>query len=116
MTTKIFTSYAAVLVTVIALALMGITFAYASEVTGVLSSDASSAPLNSGTLNGDVTSDGSTLSGTVTSDSDSSSSSGGGGSSRSSSNSPSGAVLGASTSNVSAPSFPNAGFAPDEAR
>lgn len=105
MTTKILTGYTAVIVAALAFALIGITFAYASEVTGTLSSDAVGASLAGGSLAGTVTGE--------------SGGGGGGGSSGStsggsSSNSSSGSVLGASTSNVSSPAFPNAGFAPDE--
>lgn len=108
MTTKILTGYTAVIITVLAFALVGITFAYASEVTGTLSSDAVGNSLTSGSLAGNVTGN----------DNGNNSSGGGGrsGSSNrgSSNNSPDGSVLGASTSNVLSPAFPNAGYAPDE--
>lgn len=87
------------------LLLMGATLALASEVTGTLSSDTSSNTQTTGSI-----------SGTVTSESGGSSS---GGSRRSSggdsvSNAPVGAVLGESISVAPTPSFPNAGFAPED--
>lgn len=88
----------------IAGSLVGITAAQASEVTGTLSSDASSNTQESGNISGSVTGG----------------SSSGGGSSGGRSNrgndaadEPSGEVLGASTDAV-VPGFPNAGFAPEE--
>ena len=111
MTKKIITSYTAILCMSMALALVGATYAHASEVTGTLSSDASS---NSGTSGN--------ISGTVSSSGGGGSSSGGSrsiGGSRNSgnnlSNAPSGSVLGANTNNtIQSPGFPNAGFAPTE--
>lgn len=83
-------------------ALIGVTAAQASEVTGTLSSDASNNTQTSGNISGTVSS---AISG---------GSSGGGGRNRSnnSSNEPLGEVLGASTDTI-APGFPNAGFAPE---
>ncbi len=177
MTKKVLMSYIPALF--LAFALVGISFASASEITGSLSSDtavttgdksgtaskcsckppagdtggtvATSSPatgdisgtVSSGSLsNGDISgtvSSGSLsngdISGTVSSDSPSNgdisgtvsgessgsaggSSSGGtrnnGGGGGSTDSSPEGAVLGASTDSVSAPSFPNAGYAADE--
>lgn len=104
MTTKILKGYTAVIIATLAFAVIGITFAYASEVTGTLSSNATGASLSGGSLAGTVSSDSGGSSG-------GGSRSGGGGGSNNS-NSPTGAVLGASTDNVAAPAFPNAGFAP----
>lgn len=103
MTTKIITSYVAILV--LAIAMIGVTTAEASEVTGTLSSDSTT---NNSDLNGNIT-------GTVTGNS--SSGGGGGGSviggSNNLDNTPSGAVLGATDSTtVQTPGFPNAGTAP----
>lgn len=104
MTKTITTSYIALVL--MAAALIGVTAAQASEVTGTLSSDASSNTQTS-----------SNISGTVTSASSGGSSSSGGGSNRSnnSSSEPSGEVLGASADNLAAPGFPNAGFTPEKA-
>lgn len=109
--------------------LLGISVASASEVTGTLSSGiggttGSSSSQASGTLGSDVGGGGGSLGGTVTDGSGSNgggggSSSGGGNSSGNSSgggrNQSGGSVLGASdTQGVSSPSFPNAGYRPDE--
>ncbi len=102
MTKTIITSYATFLC--IAIAMAGITTAHASEVTGTLSSNAAN-NTTSGDISGTVTGGGSSSGGS------SSRGSGGGGGS---SNRPSGAVLGATTLNAAAPSFPNAGVQPEE--
>lgn len=105
MTKTIITSYTAFLLMVCAV--VGITAAEASEITGTLSSDAANNAPTSGTLGGTVL--------------DANGNSGGGGGSRnggsggSSSNAPNGSVLGASTDNTqTTPGFPNAGAAPLE--
>ncbi|MEX2341195.1 MAG: hypothetical protein WD605_02640 [Candidatus Paceibacterota bacterium] len=115
MTTKIFTNSLAVIVTATALAIIGITFAYASEVTGTLSSDATGTVSGGSEVTGTLSSDatGGNLNGTVSGGSIAGGSSSGG-SVGGSSNLPSGSVLGASTDNLSAPAFPNAGFSPGE--
>lgn len=89
-----------------ALALVGATYTHASEVTGTLSSDASSNSDTSGNISGTVSSGGggSSSGGNLSSGSNGSSLS----------NAPSGSVLGASTDNIQTPGFPNAGFAPTE--
>ena len=106
MTKQLFTSYVPALL--LAFALVGVSFASASEVTGTLSSEATA---NSPTV-GDI-------SGTVSGGSNGGGSSSGssGGATRgvgggSADPSPDGAVLGVDTDAVSAPAFPNAGFAP----
>ena len=101
MTTKIITSYVAILA--LAIAVMGVITAEASEVTGTLSSDTSTSNSDS---NGNIT-------GTVTGNT----SGGGGGSLTGGSNTlddaPAGAVLGATDSTTTqTPGFPNAGTAP----
>lgn len=104
MTKKLLMHYTSALV--LASVLVGVSFANASEVTGTLSSDASASTLTSGDISGTV----------------SGGSRGGGGSSSGGSrnsggsfdSSPPGSVLGASTDSATAPSFPNAGFAPEE--
>lgn len=95
------TSYIAFLL--MAGSLVGVTATQASEVTGTLSSDASSNTQTSGNI-----------SGTVTGESSGGGSSSGGRSNRNnnSSDEPSGEVLGASTDTI-VPGFPNAGFAPE---
>lgn len=102
MTKTIITSYTLFLLMAVAVA--GVSFAEASEVTGTLSSDTSANTNTSGNISGTVSS----------ASGGGSSSSGGGSSSGSLSNAPAGEVLGASTSNTQTPSFPNAGFAPHE--
>lgn len=102
----------------VVLALTGMTTVQASEVTGTLSSNASSDSQTSGNIGGTVSSNPGTtgnLEGTVSSGNGGSSSGGGGGGGRSgsSSNAPSGAVLGESVINTQAPSFPNAGVEPE---
>ena len=100
MTKKIITSYSAFLC--MAIVMVGVSTAHASEVTGTLSSDTSNSAPTSGSISGSVTSG-------------SNGGSGGGGSRSngnnggSSSNSPSGSVLGAQDSNTQSPGFPNAG-------
>ena len=103
MTKTISTSYITLLC--VAVALAGIATAHASEVTGTLSSDSTNMVSPTGSI-----------SGTVTSNSTGGGSSSGGSSRNgsSSSNAPEGSVLGAATSNVLSPSFPNAGVAPEE--
>ncbi len=86
-----------------AIVMAGTATVQASEVTGILSSDATSNTQTSGNISGTVLSDSGGSSG-------GSSSRGRGGSS---SNSPSGQVLGAADSTAT-PSFPNAGYAPEE--
>lgn len=109
MTKTTTTSFVAV--ALMASALIGVTTAHASEVTGTLSSDASSNEETSGNISGTVTgaSSGSSSGG--------GSSSSGGRSNRSndssSTDAPDGEVLGASTDTVT-PGFPNAGFNPVE--
>ncbi len=103
MTKTIITSYTAFLL--MACAVVGITAAEASEITGTLSSNAANNAPTSGTLGGTV--------------SNANGNSGGGsrngGSGGSSSNAPAGSVLGASTDNTqTTPGFPNAGAAPLE--
>lgn len=120
MTKRILASYTLLLSLTVVLATAGVMTVQASEVTGNISSDTTSNSQTGGNIGGTVQSTATTsgnLSGTVTSDG----SGNGGSSSRRSSgngstNSPSGSVLGASTSNTSnqTPGFPNAGFAPNE--
>jgi hypothetical protein len=110
MTKKTISIYPTFIVIAVALAMSGAITASASEVTGTLSSDTSNDSGTTGTLGGTV------------SDNSSGSNGSNGGSSRSSRNNGSGTlldaatgtVLGASTDNVQAPRFPNAGFAPNE--
>lgn len=107
MTTSKLTSYTAFLC--LALLFAGATSVSASEVTGTLSSDASTTSSTEAT-SGNIT-------GTVTSGS--SGGSGGGGSRGSTasgdlSDAPSGSILGATTDNSTAPGFPNTGTAPTE--
>ncbi len=99
MTKTTFMSYGAFLC--MAVALLGVTSAHASEVTGSLSSDTSVNAQTTGSIGGTVSSG--------------NGSSGGGnrGGGNSSSNSPSGSVLGASTNNSQTPGFPNAGTSPE---
>lgn len=98
---------------VFALLFIGVTSASASEVTGTLSTglggnNSGGNSETSGTLGSTVSSD--TLGGTVTGgNSSGGNSSGGGGSNRAAGT---GQVLGLSTTN--SPSFPNAGFDPDD--
>ena len=109
MTKTINLSYASLLC--MAVMMMGVTTAHASEVTGTLSSDAPNTTVPDGSIGGTVTGGGG--------------GGGGGGGTRTtgnasnnSSNAPEGSVLGASTDNtvntVQAPGFPNAGIAPEE--
>ena len=89
-----------------ALMLMGISSAYASEVTGTLSSGSATASQTTGSVGGSVGSE-NTLSGSVSGSNSSSGNSSG-------SNNSAGEVLGASIANAASPSFPNAGFGPSE--
>ncbi len=104
MTKKIITSYATFLC--MAIAMVGITTAHASEVTGTLSSDTSSDMGTTGNIGGTVESEngGSSSGG---------SSRGSRGGSGSLANAPSGSVLAASTDTTPTPGFPNAGALPD---
>jgi hypothetical protein len=127
MTKKVLMNYVPALL--VAFALIGVSFASASEVTGTLSSKTSTSSVATGDIGGTVSS--SSLStgdigGTVSSDgsgggsssggtrSNSGSSSGGGSGRSSADSAPDGAVLGATSDNVSAPSFPSTGSIAEE--
>jgi hypothetical protein len=100
MTKTTLTSYGTLLC--MAIATIGVVPAHASEVTGTLSSQASSNPSTSGNISGTV-------------ESERSGSSGGRSRRSTSTNQPSGSVLGASTNSGQTPSFPNAGVSPKDA-
>lgn len=102
MTKAITINYTALLCTAVLLA--GFTTAYASEVTGTLSSD-TAATVPTGSITGTVES-----SGGGSSSGGSRSSSGG----SSLANAPSGATAGAVLGSTQTPGFPNAGVAPEE--
>lgn len=133
MTKQILTSYGAFIF--MGILMFGAYTTHASEVTGTLSSDASSNSQTSGKdlggsvssnqvttgdIEGTVSSDTETsgnIEGSVSSDSSGGGSSSSGGSRGSSSDRPDGSVLGEFIDNTSAaPGFPNAGFATNETK
>lgn len=96
----------------VALMSLGTSVAYASEVTGTISSSAPSGSQVQGTVGGSTTNSGGNISGTVTSPSNGGGGGGGGGGSTQQ-NIPTGNVLGASTvalADPNAPGLPNSGF------